>query len=363
MFQIREYIPLAPFTTFGVGGSARYFCEPECENDIERAYAFAKEKEVPLFILGGGSNLLVSDDGYPGIVVHPAFKGVSLEEETEDSLSLCVGAGEVWDDFVIWSVKHDAAGFECLSGIPGTVGGFVFENAGAYRQNCSDHIVSVDAFDIREGIWRRFSKEECEFSYHMSFFKKNIGRYFIARAYFNVPRSRTVRTRCAYKDNRFDFSKMFPEDKPMPSLEEMRNAILNVRGEKGMLIMREFESFKSAGSFFGLPPVTREDFARITREAERLDAKKILDLAPWYWEQQDGSVKIAPAFLLEFTSFTKGYRRGNVGISPKHSLAIVNYGGGTAEEIRCLAEDMKKSVFELFGVLLVPEVTYVGFHA
>jgi UDP-N-acetylmuramate dehydrogenase len=129
-----------------------------------------------------------------------------------------------------------------------------------------------------------------------------------------------------------------------------------------MLIMDGFESLKSAGSFFGLPPVSREKFLEIERTVNTVDKKKALELSPWYWEQGDGTVKIAPAFLLEFTEFVKGYRRGNVGISPKHSLAVVNY-GGTAREIKDLAENMQKKVFELFGVCLIPEITHVGFPA
>ncbi len=362
MFQIEENVSLAQFTTFGVGGPARYFCEPKNREDVTYAYTFAKEKRIPVFILGAGSNLLVSDDGYAGLVIKPAFAGVSIREENDAAVSVYIGAGEMWDRFVSWAVEHNCAGIECLSGIPGTVGGFIFENAGAYRQNCSDYIVTIDAFDTKEGTWRTFSKDESDFSYHMSFFKKNAGHYCIVGARLDLPRSGTVRTRCMYKDNKFDFSKLFPETEPMPSLVEMREAILRVRGDKGMLIMDGFESFKSAGSFFGLPPVSREKFLEIEQTVNTIDKKKTLELSPWYWEQNDGTIKIAPAFLLEFTEFVKGYRRGNVGISPKHSLAVINY-GGTAYEIKNLAENMQAKVFELFGVHLVPEVTYVGFPA
>ncbi|KKU14597.1 UDP-N-acetylenolpyruvoylglucosamine reductase [Candidatus Jorgensenbacteria bacterium RIFCSPHIGHO2_02_FULL_45_20] len=362
MFQIEENVSLAQFTTFGVGGKARYFCEPKNKEGVKYAYTFAKEKQIPVFVLGAGSNLLVSDDGYEGLVVRQALTGISVLEKSDAAISVYVGAGEAWDRFVLWVVEHNCAGIECLSGIPGTVGGFIFENAGAYRQNCNDHIVSIDAFDGKEGVWRTFSKDESDFSYHMSFFKKNTGRYFIAGARFDFPRSETVCTRCMYKDNKFDFSKLFPETESMPSLTQMRNAILRVRGDKGMLIMDGFESFKSVGSFFGLPPVSREKFLEIEQIANTINKKKALELSPWYWEHNDGTVKIAPAFLLEFTEFVKGYRCGNVGISPKHSLAVVNY-GGTAREIKSLAENMQKKVFELFGVRLVPEVTYIGFPA
>lgn len=351
-----ENISLAPFTTFGVGGPARYFCEPETKKDIEKAYAFARERAIPVFVLGRGSNILVSDAGYGGLVVRPKFSGMTIESDDSRRVFISVGAGEKWDNFVEWVIENGYSGIECLSGIPGTVGGIIFENAGAYGQNCGDSVAGIEAFDMGSGTWRVFLRNEADFSYHMSFFKKHSGRYCIVSAKFSFEKSRTVLVRCLYKDNKFDFSEMFPEDAPPPSLREMREAILAVRREKGMLE----ESFRSAGSFFGIPPVSRETFERIEQIARGIDKKKVENLSPWHWEQRDGTVKIAPAFLLEFTEFRRGYRRGNTGISPKHSLAIVNY-GSSASEIRALAEDMKRAVENVFGVSLIPEVTYLGF--
>jgi UDP-N-acetylmuramate dehydrogenase len=240
------------------------------------------------------------------------------------------------------------------------VGGSVVANAGAYGAQCSDTFVSAEVFDTRdtEHVVRVLHKEQCAFSYHDSLFCHESGRYVVLRATFEL--SPDTATHLTYKDNRFNLAEFAARNGREPALVDVRNVVLDVREQKGALIMDGRLSYKSAGSFFHMPYVSPEQYAHIVDTARSLDADKEEQLRPWAWGQSDGSFKLAPGFLLEYTEFQKGYVRGAAGISPKHTLSVINVGGACARDIAQLARDMQEKVEEIFGVRLEREVEYIG---
>ena len=352
---VRENVPLAPLTSLGVGGAARFFIEAHSPQEAEEAIAFAAAHELPLFVLGGGSNIVIADSGWDGVVLVPQMADLAFETEG-DSVTVTAGAGAVWDDLVAESVRRGHVGIECLSGIPGTVGGAVVANLGAYGAQASDAFVSAKVFDRESegGMLRVFAKEECGFSYHDSVFSHSPGRYVVLEATFALRTSGS--SRLSYRDNRFDLNALAAQVGREPTQSEVRDAILRMRSEKGVLRT----SYRSAGSFFHMPFVSPERYAAVLERARALDAEKEERLRPWAWQQPDGSYKIAGGFLLEYTKFRKGYARGPVGISPKHTLAIINLGGARASDIAALVRDMQEAVEGSFGIRLEREVEYVG---
>lgn len=355
----RENVSLAELTTFHLGGVARFLFECSTEEEVRDALKFAKERAVPVCVLGGGSNVLISDTGFNGVVIRPTLPGITQEADGAYE-RVTAGAGVSWDELVRTSVDTGLSGFECLSGIPGTVGGAVVQNIGAYGAAVEDTFLYADVIDctLPGFAKRRFQKEECNFSYHDSVFGKESGRYIVLSAAFALSRGRTQLP--TYRDNRFDAAAFVKKNHREPTLADVRASILEIRTEKGLLARAGEKPFLSAGSFFHMPLVTGEAYARIRDTAVRLDADKELTLRPWAWEQEDGTYKLAPGFLLEFTKFKKGYRQGAVGISPKHILTILNEDGGTAREIATLAHEMRQAVQHQFGVRLTREVEYIG---
>ena len=351
---VRENVPLAPLTTLGVGGCARFFAEARSADDAAEALEFARERELPVFVLGGGSNTLVADSGFEGVVIAMKSSGVTYEEKG-DRVLVTADAGVAWDDLVAETVARGYSGLECLSGVPGTVGGAVVSNIGAYGAQCSDTFVRADAIDrAGGGALRVFARDECEFSYHDSVFSHAAGRFILVRAAFEL--STKGVSQMAYKDSRFDLQAIARAGGGAPTPARVRAEILRVRAEKGVL----GGSYRSAGSFFHMPFVSPEGYERVAVVARALDAGKEERLRPWAWKQEDGAYKLAPGFLLEYTEFQKGYARGPVGISPKHTLSIINIADARASDVARLARDMRDAVKRLFGVVLEREVEYVG---
>lgn len=357
--KIREHVSLAPLTTLGVGGEARFFVEASSVEEVKAAIAFAHERALPLFVLGGGSNIVISDDGFDGLVLAPKISGMSAVEHG-DRVWVTVGSGVVWDEFVVWTILKGLAGLECLSGVPGTVGGAVVANLGAYGAQTSDTFVHAEVLDTKEanGEIKIIEKEACDFSYHDSMFGHAEGRYVVVNATFALSTDSAAIP--AYRDNRFDMKTLANEIGRPPTQAEVRESVLKMREDKGSLIMDGRVSFRSAGSFFHMPFVSAEKHAQIAQTAHLLDASKEERLRPWAWEQADGTFKIAPGFLLEYTEFQKGYVRGPVGISPRHTLSIINVGGARAQDIAELARDMQDEVEKIFDIRLEREVEYVG---
>ena len=345
-----ENIPLAPLTTIKIGGPARYFVEARQAGEAQEAVAFARSRDLPVFVLGGGSNLLVSDGGWPGLVLKIAIAGIDqLPGHTEDGRTVFdVGAGESWDKFVARMVAGRYAGVECLSGIPGSVGGTPVQNVGAYGQEVSETISSVQVLDRKDGQVRELCREACEFSYRSSIFNSTeSGRFIVLRVRYALTPGGSPRI--AYADLKRHF-----EGREPPNLAETREAVRHIRALKGMLIVPGDPDCQSAGSFFKNPVVSEEQHEDLKRRA----AARGLTL-PSY-PALESHKKVSAAWLVERSGFAKGFGFGQVGISSKHALAIVNRGGATASEVRALKEQIEQRVEEIWGVRLEMEPVVVG---
>ncbi|MBO0724865.1 MAG: UDP-N-acetylmuramate dehydrogenase [Blastocatellia bacterium] len=351
---IQENVPLSPLTTLRIGGPARFFAEARDEDEMLAAFSFAEERGAPLFILGGGSNVLVADEGFPGLVIHVALKGVSWRAES-DEVIVTARAGEDWDELVSQCVERDLAGIECLSGIPGSVGGAPVQNVGAYGQEVSETIASVRAFDRLTGGIAELSNEQCQFSYRASVFNTTArDRYVVtAVAYALKPHGEPA---IRYPDLKNFFSNISTS----PSLGLTREAVRSIRAQKAMLIAPDDPDCRSAGSFFKNPVITSGAFTRIEEIARERDLIGAAEQVPNF-PAGDGMLKIPAAWLIEHAGFHKSYNRGRAGISSKHTLAIVNRGGATAREVIGLMKEIQERVAEKFGVPLTPEPVFVGF--
>jgi UDP-N-acetylmuramate dehydrogenase len=347
--KIQENIPLAPLTTLRVGGSARYFVRAESSEDVEAAVQFADENKLPLFVLGGGSNVLISDKGWPGLVLQIGISGIDHTHERE-TIRLIVGAGEDWDSFVAFCVTRHLAGVECLSGIPGTVGATPVQNVGAYGQEVSQTIASVLVLDLHEKQIRELDASDCEFNYRSSVFNtKTRGRYIILRVTYELHAGAAPSLRYA------DLRNHFADRNQMPTLAEVREAVLEIRARKGMLITPGDPDSLSAGSFFKNPVLTPAQFDELEKRAGERNLQIPSYPAP---SQQK---KISAAWLVENSGFEKGYIKGRAGISSKHALALVNRGGASAAEILALRDEIQQRVLQTWGVGLEPEPVMVGF--
>ena len=343
--QIQQHVPLAPLTTFRVGGPARYFAEARSEEDVRAAVAEAQTRGWPLFVLGGGSNLVISDAGWPGLVLKIALTGI-MERRDGPRMLLDAAAGEGWDSFVAHAVARDCAGIECLSGIPGTVGGTPVQNVGAYGQEVSETIVSVRVLDTASGEPRELENAGSGFAYRSSVFNTlERGRYIVLRVTFALVPGGAPRIEYA------DLKRYFAGRSHSPTLAETREAVRAIRLSKAMLIVPGDDDCRSAGSFFKNPVLTCEEFERLQARAAAIPSFPV----------PDGMVKVAAAWLVEQAGFTKGFTHGPVGISRRHALAMVNRGGATAANIVSLKDEIQKRVLDQFGIELRPEPVFVGF--
>lgn len=346
---IREQVPLAPLTTLGVGGPARYFVEANSEAEIIEAVGFARARQLPLFILGGGSNIVVADAGFPGLVLKIGIAGLSSFTGPEGLVFFSAGAGVDWDALVARTVESNCAGLECLSGIPGTVGGTPVQNVGAYGQEVSETIHEVRVLDLPSLEVRRLSNTECGFAYRSSIFNNTErDRYIILGVSFGLRQGARPGIRYA------DLQTFFRDRSGQPTLAEVRAAVREIRHSKAMLIVPGDDDAHSVGSFFKNPVVPQAFF-------EQLSA----GMTARGWQLQsypagDGFRKLPAAWLVEHAGFAKGYSKGTAGISHKHALAIVNRGGATAAEIVALKNEIQERVAHEFGISLVPEPVFVG---
>ena len=345
---IRENVALAPLTTLQVGGPARYFAEATTLAEVELAVGRAHAAAWPLFVLGGGSNLLVSDNGWPGLVLKIGIRGI--EERHEQGKAIFeVGAGEPWDGFVARAVTLNCAGIECLSGIPGSVGATPVQNVGAYGQEVAETIESVLTFDLKQGQLRELCNEACGFHYRSSIFNTSErGRFIILRVAYALHPGGPPKIEYADLKRHFVGS-------AAPTLAETRDAVLRIRAGKGMLIAAGDPECRSAGSFFKNPVLSAGQYEALTRRAQARG------LAIPSYPALQAQHKISAAWLVEHSGFTKGFAAGHVGISRKHALAIVNRGQATAAEILALKEEIQLRVQEAWGVHLEPEPVLVGF--
>jgi UDP-N-acetylmuramate dehydrogenase len=342
--HLKENEPLAPFTTFGIGGPARWFVEAEAEDDIVEAVSWGREHSLELFVLGGGSNLLVSDAGFNGLVLHVCLKGIDGQGE----LFRC-GAGEDWDGFVSLAVKLGYAGIECLAGIPGTVGGTPVQNVGAYGQEVDSVIERVRSFDLERREFIELANAECGFAYRRSRFNTtDRGRFIVTRVDYRLRRNGSPQITYA------DLKNHFHGRAESATLSEVADAVRAIRQSKAMLLVEGDSDCRSAGSFFKNPSVSQETADRVREFADRLGV--MLRVFP----AADGRVKIPAAWLIEQAGFPKGYAMGAAGISSRHTLALINRGGAKAEDIMALAKHISATVRERFGIELEMEPVIVG---
>lgn len=348
--QIQENVPLAPLTTLGVGGSARYFCAAKSVHEVEQAVGFARDRRLKLFVLGGGSNVVVADNGFDGLVLQVAI--LEVEETTSPgTVRIDIGAGANWDEFVALAVARGFAGIECLSGIPGSVGGTPVQNVGAYGQEVSETIASVLAYDLHEGQVRELRKNECGFAYRSSIFNtRKQERYVILQVRYELKPGAEPALHYA------DLKNYFAGREAKPSLSDVREAVLKIRSSKGMVIDPNDPDSRSAGSFFKNPVLSAEGFKRLSEKASARGLK-----VPSYPALAQQS-KVSAAWLVENSGFHKGYRKGRVGISTKHALAIMNRGGATAAEVIALRDEIQDKVENTWGVRLDSEPVFVGFN-
>lgn len=347
---ITENVPLAPLTTLKVGGPARYFIEATSIAEVSEAVEFSRMRNLPLFVLGGGSNLVISDAGWPGLVLKIGITGIN-HRHGHDEVIFEVGAGEDWDKFVGMVVTHNVSGLECLSGIPGSAGASPVQNIGAYGQEVANTIESVLVLDLKDGQQRELAKEECAFSYRTSIFNTSErGRYIILQVNYSLKHGGEAYIAYA------DLKKYFAGWNKKPTLADARDAVRKIRAGKGMLIVPGDEDCRSAGSFFKNPILSAEEYERLTARA----AVKNLQIPsyPALTTQR----KVSAAWLVEHSGFSKGYGNGSVGISRKHALAIVNRGNATAADIVAFEKDIQDRVKEIWGILLEPEPVFVGFQ-
>lgn len=337
---------LAPRTTLGLGGPARRLIELQNGDDVSEIVCALRAENEPFVVLGGGSNLVVSDAGYNGSVLAMATRGVDVSWHGEHAL-VTVRAGERWDDFVAAMVDAKLAGLECLSGIPGLAGATPIQNVGAYGQEVSDTIETVRVLDVEslEEKWMRSS--ECAFAYRDSMFKRAPQQYIVLDVVFRLRRAAPVVPPYAELTRAL-------ASKSSPTLREVRDTVIALRKTKGMVLDAHDPDSRSAGSFFLNPIVPDADAAQIETRARALGVLAIDEKMPVF-TAKSGFSKVPAAWLIERAGIHKGMRRGAVGVSSKHTLALVHHGGGTANELLALAAEIRETVHAKFGVTLEQE--------
>jgi UDP-N-acetylmuramate dehydrogenase len=351
--------PLAPHTTMRVGGPAARFVTVTTADELVDAVRAVDDADEPLLVLGGGSNVVVADEGFPGTVVHVATKGVSVE--SQDSCGgafVRVAAGEVWDDVVVQAVESGWSGIEALSGIPGSAGATPVQNVGAYGQEVAQTIAQVRVWDRMEQAVRTLAASDCHFTYRHSVFKGSTfrggPRYVVLDVAFQFTLG-SLGQPLAYADLA---AQLGAEPGARVSAAEVREGVLAQRRRRGMVLDPADHDTWSCGSFFTNPILTPEQFARLqSRVADRLGP----EVLPPQFADADGNVKTSAAWLIERAGFAKGFGLpGPAALSTKHALAVTNRGSATASDIAALARQVRDGVSQAFGVTLVNEPVFIG---
>lgn len=338
---IRENVPLAPRTTLELGGPARFFLTAEDDRTVAAGLRWARAKGVPAYLLGGGSNLVVSDAGVDGLVIGLAQRGV----RRGPGGSWAVAAGEPWDDLVAATVTAGHAGLECLSGIPGLVGATPIQNVGAYGQQVEETVVEVRALDRTTLEEVRLDARACAFAYRDSRFKREPGRFAVLGVTFRLAPGGAPTVRYAELEGALEGRAV--------DLRTVRDTVLALRARKSMVIAPADPNRRSAGSFFTNPIVPAEEAERLVHRAVQEGlVRDAGDVPRW---PADGGTKLAAGWLIERAGLGRGTRRGAVGSSSKHALALVHHGGGTTEQLLSFAAEARRAVADRFGVALTME--------
>ncbi|MGW7517215.1 UDP-N-acetylmuramate dehydrogenase [Streptomyces sp. NPDC054796] len=341
--------PLAPLTTFRLGGPAARLITATTDDEVVAAVQEADDAGTPLLLIGGGSNLVIADEGFAGTAVRIATSGFTLSGER-----LELAAGENWSDAVARTVEAGLAGIECLAGIPGSAGATPVQNVGAYGQEVSSTITEVVAYDRRARETVTLPNAECGFSYRHSRFKADPSRYVVLRVRFLLEDAGGLSAPLKYAETA---RVLGVEPGERVAAATARETVLKLRAGKGMVLDPEDHDTWSAGSFFTNPVLDEADFAAFTeRVAERLGA----DVAAPAFPAGEGRTKTSAAWLIDKAGFTKGYGSGPARISSKHTLALTNRGDATTADLLALAREVRDGVYEAFGVTLVNEPVTVG---
>jgi UDP-N-acetylenolpyruvoylglucosamine reductase len=346
--QLERNVPLAPLTTLGIGGPARLFVRAESVDEIREVLAWAALQHERLFVLGGGSNLLIADEGFDGVVLQIDLRGITLLEESPEAVTVFVAAGERWDEFVAFAVDRGWAGIECLSGIAGLTGATPIQNVGAYGQDVSETIIGVEAIERDTGRVVTLTNWECGFGYRQSVFKSSArDRYIVAGVTFRLIPGGAATIRYPELQTYLDEHDVDPSN-----LRQVRGAVIAIRKRKGMVLDPSDPDTRSDGSFFMNPVLTSSELGEFLR---RVATKNV----PHF--PSGDQVKLSAAWLIENAGFRKGFVHGNVGLSSKHTLAVINRGGGTAREVLELVAMIQDGVREAFGIDIQPEPNFIGF--
>lgn len=362
--DIKEDFDLKDFTTLHVGGRARYFVEIKNENELKEAVNFAEKNKIDFFVMGGGSNLVVSDNGFSGLVIRPMIKGVEIVGTDIDDVRVRVGAGEVLDDVIKWCVENGFWGVENLSWVPGLMGAFAVQNVGAYGQEASDVIETVEVFDRKSGEIKKLTKDDCKFRYRSSIFnKEERGRYIIL--YVDLLLNKFGDPNTSYIDVRKYFAK---KGISKPSLVQMRNAIIEIRDKKGQNI----GEYKTAGSFFSNLLLTEKEFEELNKKVLEVAGEKIandlLDIKNKFFIagelDPDGlpnKIKIPTGFLMDIVLNLKGTEHGGAVLSDKQVLNLLNTDNASASDIMELFRKVRNIMWKKLGVKIVNEPELLGF--
>lgn len=342
-------VRLADLTTLRLGGPAAAYVRAESEQELVDAVRAADARGEDVLILGGGSNLVVADEGFDGTVIHVATRGIARHEA-----ELEVQAGQPWDALVAHTVEHGLAGIEALSGIPGATGATPIQNVGAYGQEVADTITAVRVLDRATGEVHTLTPDECGFGYRTSTFKRTPGRHTVLAVTFGLERSAEgAPVRYAELARRLNVQ---PGERA--GLGAVREAVLELRRGKGMVVDPDDPDTRSAGSFFTNPILEAAQFDALV---ERVHAEIGPEIRPPAWPEPDGRVKTSAAWLIERAGFHKGHGDPRtVAISSKHTLALTNRGQGTTKALIDLAREVADGVEARFGVALHPEPVFVG---
>ncbi|HET7295693.1 MAG TPA: UDP-N-acetylmuramate dehydrogenase [Gemmatimonadales bacterium] len=348
----REHVRLAPYTTLGLGGEARYLVECDRAAGVAAALIWARERRLPVYVLGGGSNVVFPDAGFPGLVLRVTIGGIEFRDSPAPEVR--AGAGVGWDTLVQETVERGWTGIECLSGIPGTVGGTPIQNVGAYGQEIAEALVSVTCLDRTTLERRTFGAAECAFGYRDSRFKRgDRGRFVVLEVTLRLARDTVPRIRYAELARALGGPAGLEADPPGQAVRRAREAVLALRRGKSMVLDPTDPNTRSVGSFFTNPVLSPPAFAGLEARWRASGGRGDIPTYP-----ADGGVKVPAAWLVEQAGFPKGYRRGGAGISTRHALALVNL-GGTSAELLALAQAVADGVRATFGIALAYEAGIV----
>lgn len=331
--QAKQDISLKKFTTIGLGGRAKFFVECTTREQIASSIEMATGKKLPFFVLGGGSNVIFSDKGFNGLVIKVVTKGVIIKDNF-----LTAEAGESWDDVVLLAVQKGLAGVECLSGIPGSVGATPIQNVGAYGQEVGQVIKEVEVLNCETLQIKKFSNKDCKFDYRTSYFKKNLGKYIILSVTFELKKSKYAKIK--YKA----LAQYLIAKKLKKTLQNTREAVLDVRASKSMVLNKKDPNTRSCGSFFINPIVDKDLFLTLSKKYPSLSA-----------HQSNGQYKISAGWLIEEAGFKKGFVYKNVGISTNHSLALITKKQATTKELLELEDLISSKIYKKFNIKLKRE--------